>query len=78
MVSDSGPGIPMSEREAVLRRFHRTEKSRHERGSGLGLSLVVAVARLHKMDAVSAANPEISALPRSIVDRRSILGLTQF
>jgi signal transduction histidine kinase len=46
-VSDNGPGIPLEEREAVLRRFHRLEKSRHTPGSGLGLSLVAAVAKLH-------------------------------
>jgi Histidine kinase-, DNA gyrase B-, and HSP90-like ATPase len=46
-VSDNGPGIPPQEREAVLRRFHRLEKSRHTPGSGLGLSLVAAVAKLH-------------------------------
>jgi signal transduction histidine kinase len=46
-VSDNGPGIPPHEREAVLRRFHRLEKSRHTPGSGLGLSLVAAVAKLH-------------------------------
>jgi signal transduction histidine kinase len=46
-VSDNGPGIPLHERDAVLRRFHRLEKSRHTAGSGLGLSLVAAVAKLH-------------------------------
>ena len=46
-VRDNGPGIPPEEREAVLRRFHRVEKSRHTPGSGLGLSLVAAVAKLH-------------------------------
>jgi signal transduction histidine kinase len=46
-VSDNGPGIPVHEREAVLRRFHRLERSRHTPGSGLGLSLVAAVAKLH-------------------------------
>lgn len=46
-ISDNGPGIPVHEREAVLRRFHRLEKSRHTPGSGLGLSLVAAVAKLH-------------------------------
>jgi signal transduction histidine kinase len=46
-VSDNGPGIPLEERDAVLRRFHRLEKSRHTPGSGLGLSLVAAVAKLH-------------------------------
>ncbi len=46
-VSDSGPGIASSEREAVFLRFHRSESSRHLPGNGLGLSLVAAVARLH-------------------------------
>ena len=46
-VADTGPGIPVEEREAVLRRFYRAEKSRHAPGSGLGLSLVAAVAKLH-------------------------------
>jgi signal transduction histidine kinase len=49
-VADTGPGIPAEEREAVLRRFYRAEKSRHTPGSGLGLSLVAAVARLHGLD----------------------------
>lgn len=57
-VSDTGPGIPEAEREAVLRRFHRLEKSRHTPGSGLGLSLVAAVARLHGFDLrIESANP---------------------
>jgi signal transduction histidine kinase len=49
IVADTGPGIEESERTAVLRRFYRSEKSRHEPGHGLGLSLVAAVARLHDM-----------------------------
>jgi signal transduction histidine kinase len=47
VVSDHGPGVPASERERVLDRFVRLEASRSEPGSGLGLSLVAAVARLH-------------------------------
>ncbi|GAN77538.1 sensor histidine kinase [Acidisphaera rubrifaciens] len=46
-VRDDGPGIPAAERAAVLRRFYRGDKSRHIKGSGLGLSLVQAIARLH-------------------------------
>lgn len=49
-VSDRGPGVPESERERVLDRFVRLEASRSEPGSGLGLSLVAAVARLHGGD----------------------------
>ena len=46
-VADNGPGIPEADRQRVLERFVRLEKSRSEPGSGLGLSLVDAVARLH-------------------------------
>jgi len=47
IVTDRGPGVPAAERERVLARFVRLEASRSEPGSGLGLSLVAAVARLH-------------------------------
>jgi signal transduction histidine kinase len=47
VVTDRGPGVPEAERERVLNRFVRLEASRCEPGSGLGLSLVAAVARLH-------------------------------
>ncbi len=46
-VADTGIGIAPSEREAVLGRFYRSDKSRHVGGSGLGLSLSSAIARLH-------------------------------
>jgi signal transduction histidine kinase len=46
-VADNGPGIPANERERVLQRFVRLEASRSRPGSGLGLSLASAVARLH-------------------------------
>jgi signal transduction histidine kinase len=46
-VADRGPGIPARDRERVLKRFVRLETSRSQPGSGLGLSLVAAVARLH-------------------------------
>jgi hypothetical protein len=47
VVADSGPGIPTAERERVQDRFVRLEASRHRPGSGLGLSLVRAVAKAH-------------------------------
>ena len=47
VVSDHGAGIPESERERVLGRLVRLDASRGIPGSGLGLSLVAAVARLH-------------------------------
>lgn len=47
-VSDRGSGIPAEAREAVLKRFVRLDESRSQPGSGLGLSLVAAVAKLHQ------------------------------
>lgn len=49
-VSDNGPGIPVDERENVLRRLYRLERSRTTPGSGLGLSLVAAIVDMHDGD----------------------------
>jgi signal transduction histidine kinase len=49
-VIDNGPGVPEDEREAVLQRFYRSRRARNEPGSGLGLSIVTAIARLHHFD----------------------------
>jgi len=46
-VADDGPGIPEKDRERALKRFVRLDTSRSAPGTGLGLSLVAAVARLH-------------------------------
>lgn len=46
-VTDSGPGISEHEREAVLRRFYRSDKIRNTPGVGLGLNLVAAIVKLH-------------------------------
>jgi signal transduction histidine kinase len=47
MVSDQGVGIPPTERGSATDRFYRGESARNTPGSGLGLSLVLAVAQLH-------------------------------
>jgi signal transduction histidine kinase len=47
IVADRGPGISNNDRERVLDRFVRLENARSQPGSGLGLSLAAAVARLH-------------------------------
>ncbi|MBI1274669.1 HAMP domain-containing protein [bacterium] len=46
-VADNGPGIPPEWRERAKERFTRLDESRHTEGSGLGLSLVNAVAAMH-------------------------------
>lgn len=46
-IADRGPGIPPEERDNVLKRFYRLRSSCSRPGSGLGLSLVAAIASVH-------------------------------
>jgi signal transduction histidine kinase len=46
-IEDTGPGIGEGERDVVMRRFYRSDKSRNSCGVGLGLSLVSAIVKLH-------------------------------
>lgn len=56
VVADTGPGVPEAYRGKVLERLFRLEQSRTSPGSGLGLSLVAAVAKSHGMDLVLEDN----------------------
>lgn len=47
IVTDTGPGIPPDKREQAKQRFVRLDPQRSTPGSGLGLALVDAVAKLH-------------------------------
>ena len=47
MVDDSGPGIPLAERERVFERFVRGQAAVDTTGSGLGLAIVLSIARRH-------------------------------
>jgi len=49
-IADPGPGIPAAYREKVFQRFFRLERSRTTPGTGLGLSLVAAVVRMHRAE----------------------------
>jgi len=68
-VADRGPGIPDADRGRVVERFVRLEQSRSEPGSGLGLSLASAVARLHggelKLEDNRPGLRSIISLPRT-------------
>src|SRR6266513_202214 len=68
-VADGGPGIPEADRSRVVERFVRLEQSRSQPGSGLGLSLASAVARLHGGELTLEDNhpglKTIIALPRA-------------
>jgi len=70
VVSDTGSGIAEAERGKVGQRFYRLESSRSTPGSGLGLSLVKAVARLHRAELLLADNaPGLKATLRLPISR---------
>ncbi|RKP55986.1 sensor histidine kinase [Pararobbsia silviterrae] len=70
-VSDTGPGIDPSERHAVVQRFYRSARTRDIPGSGLGLSVVLAVAHLHDfgfeiVDTLNGTTIHLDCWPQSI------------
>jgi signal transduction histidine kinase len=75
-VNDSGPGIPAEERVRVFQRFYRLESSRSTPGSGLGLSLVEAIATLHQVGVELTDNsPGLRVVLRfSAPDQRTVAG----
>ncbi len=56
VVDDSGPGIPLGERETALQRFSRPSATNAE-GTGLGLAIVNAVVRAHGGRAIVGDSP---------------------
>jgi signal transduction histidine kinase len=73
-VTDTGPGIPQHETEAVLRRFYRSDKMRNTPGVGLGLNLVAAIVKLHGFQLVIHSGPggrmEIICFKKQAPERR--------
>jgi signal transduction histidine kinase len=69
-VADTGPGIPADDRARAVERFVRLEQSRSQPGSGLGLSLANAVARLHggelRLEDNGPGLRSVLALPRGV------------
>jgi signal transduction histidine kinase len=68
VVQDNGPGIPFEEREKVMTRFYRGDRSRSLPGNGLGLPIVTSISHLHSGTfSLEDAKPGLTArivLPR--------------
>lgn len=79
-IADNGPGIPEKEHEKVVQRFYRLDQSRTTPGSGLGLALVFAVLKVHKLKLSFADNAPglkvlITADPKEVgADLKKIVG----
>jgi len=74
-VRDTGAGIPPEERDKVFRRLYRLEKSRSTKGSGLGLSLVLAIAELHGAKVSLADNNPGLVVNVSFPQQQRVAGL---
>ena len=59
-VADNGPGIPLGEEKRIFEKFYRigNEETRSSKGTGLGLFIVEAVAKMHGADVSAANRPE--------------------
>ncbi len=55
-VADDGPGVAPEELKAIFQRFYRAEAARTSPGTGLGLSLVAAIAELHGLECAASDN----------------------
>ena len=77
-VADDGPGIPAAERDAVLQRFYRSATTSQVPGTGLGLTLVAAILRLHGFGLRMASLPDGFAVDVECVpgERRAVKGRT--
>jgi signal transduction histidine kinase len=62
IVRDTGPGIPPEEHEQIWRRLFRGDRSRSQRGLGLGLSVVKAVVEAHGGNVAVTNHPEGGAV----------------
>jgi signal transduction histidine kinase len=70
-VADDGPGVPIDQLGRVQERFVRLEASRTTPGSGLGLALVAACAKLHGGRLVLADNRPGLLAALELIDPRS-------
>ncbi len=74
-VADSGPGVPIEEREKVFDRFYcRPRRPGQEPGTGLGLALVAAVARSHEGSVSVGTAPEGGAVFRLVLPLAEVAG----
>ena len=55
-VADDGPGVAPDELKAIFQRFYRADAARTSPGTGLGVSLVAAIAELHGLECTASDN----------------------
>ena len=67
-VEDNGPGIPLTEREKVLKPFYRSADSHHHSGGhGLGLAMVERIAQWHRAELILTESAELGGLKVAVI-----------
>lgn len=72
-VEDNGPGIPIAEREHVLKPFYRIASAQNTQGHGMGLAIVERIAQWHKAQLILDESLELGGLKISVVFARGTL-----
>lgn len=76
LIEDSGPGVPDSEYSRILDRFYRVGEEKHASevvGSGLGLSIVADIARVHQAQILISRSTELGGLAVKIIFPVSVI-----
>ena len=67
-VEDNGSGIPLTERDKVLKPFYRSAESHHQgRGHGLGLAIVERIAQWHGAELLLSESAELGGLKVTVI-----------
>lgn len=72
-VEDNGSGIPIAEREHVLKPFYRIASAQNTQGHGMGLAIVERIAQWHKAQLILDESLELGGLKISVVFARGLL-----
>jgi signal transduction histidine kinase len=72
-IEDTGPGIPPEEQSRIWERLFRGDKSRSQRGLGLGLSVVKAVVEAHMGTVTVRSEPGHGSTFRVVLQRHLTL-----
>ena len=66
-IEDNGNGIPVAERENVLKPFYRAKAAQNTQGHGMGLAIVDRIAQWHKAEVKLTESEKLGGLKVSVI-----------